>query len=85
MLEVAAARGDCYPFLQSFSPTGAFALAVAVPWVVTRGVVAVDPPVVAFPGLLRRLRVEAGLSRTPSDSHPAHRSTQRMTGSPGYS
>ena len=59
-------------------------MAVAVPWVVTRGVVAVDPPVVAFAGLLRRLRVEAGLSRTPSDSHPAHQSTQRMTGSPGF-
>ena len=28
-----------------------------------RGVVAVDPPVVAFAGLLRQLRIEAGLSQ----------------------
>jgi ribosome-binding protein aMBF1 (putative translation factor) len=38
------------------------AVAVAVPWVVTRGG-AVDPPVVVFAGLLRQLRTQAGLSQ----------------------
>jgi hypothetical protein len=62
-LAVAAAGGDSYYFLSALLVGRVVTSAMGVPWVVTGGVVAVDPPVVAFARLLRQLRMSAGLSQ----------------------
>ena len=62
-MEVAAAGSDSYAFARaSRRLTGCAGGGCAV-GSGPRGVVAVDPPVVAFAGLLRQLRIEAGLSQ----------------------
>jgi DNA-binding XRE family transcriptional regulator len=63
MLEVAAAEGDSYHFSRASRRPTCYIGDGCARGFDPRGVVAVDPPVVAFSGLLRQLRMDAGLSQ----------------------
>jgi tetratricopeptide (TPR) repeat protein/DNA-binding XRE family transcriptional regulator len=63
MLEVAAAESDSYHFSRASRRPTCYTGDGCARGFDPRGVVAVDPPVVAFSGLLRQLRMDAGLSQ----------------------